>query len=289
MRKQLFRIDFYGASMTILVSGATGTLGRHVVAELLRKGERVRALSRHPEQANLPAGVEVVGGDLTAPDSLSAAFDGVGAVHLLSASGHDHLPLETGAEIVELAGKAGVRRATILAPDQDGTLARAMVGSDLEWTRVWPVDFMANALGWAPAIKAEALVAEPYGGRRTAGAHEGDVAAVIAKVLVEGGHAGREYKITGPQALTPADKVRAIAAATGREVRFQELADDQARELWRGQGWPEEGIDFMLQMWATVPADVAEVTTAVEQITGRPARTFAQWAVEHAAEFADLG
>lgn len=270
--------------MTILVSGATGTIGGHVVGELVRAGERVRALTRDPGGADLPC--EVVGGDLTVADSLD--FAGVTAVHLLSATGADHVPLENGREIVELAVAAGVRRISVLAPDLDGSLAKAVATSGLEWTRVWPIDLMSNALHWAPAINAEGVVREPYGGRRTASAHEADVAAVIARVLVEGGHGGKEYRVTGPEALSPADKVRAIGAAAGREVRFEELTDEQARAMWRGQGWPEEGIAFMLQMWATVPAEVAEVTATVEQVTGRPARTFAQWAAEHASAFAGI-
>lgn len=262
--------------MTILVSGATGTIGGHVVGELVRAGERVRALTRDPAGADLPC--EVVGGDLTVLGSLSEAFVGVTAVHLLSATGADHVPLENGREIVELAVAAGVRRICVLAPDLEGALAAAVAASGLEWTRVWPIDLMSNALHWLPAIRAEGVVREPYGGRRTASVHEGDVAAVIARVLVEGGHSGKGYQVTGPEALSPADKVRAIGAAVGREVRFEELTDEQARAMWRGQGWPEEGIDFMLQMWASVPPEVAEVTATVAQVTGRPARTFAQWA-----------
>lgn len=271
--------------MTILVTGATGTLGRLVVERLLRQGRKVRALTRDPSGANLPREVEVVGGDLTEPRTLAAALDGVRAVHLLGATGHDHAPLRSGAQIMALAAEAGVRRLTVLSEGADGELARAVRASGLEWTFVWPIDLMSNALGWAGAIRSTGEVREPYGRRRTASADEGDVADVVATVLTGGGHAGRRYVVTGPEALTPADKVSAIAAATGRELRFTELTDDQARKQWREEGWPEEGIAFLLDMWATVPETVAQVTSAVEHVVGRPPRTFAQWAAAHADAF----
>lgn len=272
--------------MTILVTGATGTLGRHVVKRLRQAGQTVRALTRTPAEATgLPDDVEVVGGDLTKPQTLAAALDGVSAVHLLGATGHDHAPLHTGLQITAMAAEAGVRRLTVLSVGEGGELEQAVRDSSLEWTFVWPIDFMSNALGWAEVIRHTAEVREPYANRRTASADETDVADVVATVLARGGHAGRSLIVSGPEALTPADKVSAIAAATGREIRFTELTDDQARRQWRLEGWPEEGIDFMLHMWATVPETVARVTSAVEEVVGRPPRTFAQWADAHADAF----
>ncbi|WP_030770011.1 NAD(P)H-binding protein [Streptomyces sp. NRRL F-2664] len=272
--------------MTILVTGATGTLGRHVVERLRRAGQTVRALTRAPAEATgLPDGIEVVGGDLTKPQTLAAALDGVSAVHLLGATGHDHTPLRTGPQIMAMAAEAGVRRLTVLSAGEEGELGQAVRNSGLEWTFIWPIDFMSNALGWSEAIRTAAEVREPYAHRRTASADETDVADVVATVLTGGGHAGRSLLVSGPEALTPIDKVSAIAAATGREIRFTELTDDQARRQWRAEGWPEEGIEFMLHMWATVPETVAEVTSVVEEVVGRPPRTFAQWAAAHADAF----
>lgn len=271
--------------MTILVTGATGTLGRRVVARLLQSGQRVRALTRDPAKADLPDGVEVAGGDLTKPDTLAPALEGVTEMHLLGATGDDHTPLETGAEIMALAAEAGILRITVLSPGEEGALEQAVRDSFLEWTFIWPIDFMANAIGWAASIHEEGEVREPFGGRRTASADEADVADVIATVLVEGGHGGKKYTVTGPEALSPADKVQAIGEALGRNIRFVELTPDQARDQWRSEGWPEEGIEFMLHMWATVPPEVAEVTSAVEQVTGHPPRAFTQWAAEHTDAF----
>ncbi|MFF9066419.1 NAD(P)H-binding protein [Streptomyces sp. NPDC014891] len=275
--------------MTILVTGGTGRLGRHIVERLLLTGQRVRVLTRDAGVARLPTGVEVVEGDLEQPSSLAAALDGVGAVHLLGTTGADHAPLRTGGEILTMAAEAGVRRITVLSPGDGQDLDGAVRGSGLEWTFLWPVDLMANALGWAEAIRTEGRVREPYGDRRTASVHERDVADVVGAILTEGGHAGQSYVLTGPQALSPADKTAVLAAATGREIRFTHLTDGQAREQWRAQGWPEEGIDFMLRMWAAVPTTVADVTSSVERVTGRPPRSFAQWATAHAGTFLSHG
>ncbi|SDM36089.1 SDR family oxidoreductase [Allokutzneria albata] len=272
--------------MTILVTGATGTIGSAVVDELLRAGHRVRALTRNAAAADLPDQVEVVEGDLTEPRSVEVALRGVTALHLLSATGDDHVPLATGPRLVELARQAGVRRVTVLTTGADGPVEQAVRASDLEWTILLPIDVMANALGWAESVRTGGVVREPYGGRLTASVDIADFAAVVATVLVDGGHAGKSYRVTGPEALTPADKVRAIGAAVGRELDFVELTDEQARELWRAEGWPEEGIDFMLTMWATVPPTVGVVTSVVKEVTGRSPRTFAEWAGEHARLFA---
>lgn len=275
--------------MTILVTGGTGNLGRHIVERLLLTGRTVRVLTRDGGVARLPTGVEVVEGDLEQPSSLASALDGVGAMHLLGTTGANHSPLRTGGEILTMAAEAGVRRITVLSPGDGQELDGAVRSSGLEWTFLWPVDLMSNTLGWGDAIRAEGRVREPYGDRRTASVHEVDVADVISTILTAGGHAGRSYVLTGPQALSPADKTAALSAATGREIHFTHLTNRQARELWRAQGWPEEGIDFMLQMWATVPTTVADVTSSVERVTGYPPRSFTQWAAAHAETFRSVG
>lgn len=272
--------------MIILVTGARGTVGRHMVERLRQAGQRVRALTRTPAEATgLPDDVEVAVGDLTKPRTMAAALEGVRAVHLLGATGHDHAPLRTGPQIMAMAADAGVQRLTVLSPGEEGELEQAVRDSGLEWTFIWPIDLMSNALGWAELIRRTAEVCEPYANRRTASVDEADVAAVAATVLARGGYSGRRLVVTGPEALTPAGKVSAIAAAAGREIRFTELTDDQARRHWRAEGWPEEGIEFMLRMWATVPETVARVTSTVEEVVGRPPRTFAQWAAAHADAF----
>ncbi|MEU8385105.1 NAD(P)H-binding protein, partial [Streptosporangium sp. NPDC048865] len=176
--------------MTFLVTGATGKVGRHVVDHLLRAGRRVRALTRDPAGARLPEPVEVVRGDLTDPGTLGPAFEGVEGAHLLTAGGDDYATLRTGPELVRLVEEAGVRRVALLWNGHVGPVEEAFAASGVEWTRLQPVDFMANTLAWAPAIRTEGEVREPFADVPGGLVDEADVGAVATTVLVRGGHAG---------------------------------------------------------------------------------------------------
>nr|BFE78436.1 hypothetical protein GCM10020093_010370 [Planobispora longispora] len=173
--------------MTFLVTGATGTVGRLVVEELLAAGRPVRALTRNPAEAGLPEGVEVVAGDLARLDSLAGVFDGVEAAHLINFAGDDYRPLPDGAGLVKLITEAGVRRVTVLGGRAEGDLEQALAAADVEWTLLEPVEFMSNTLRWwSQTIKTEGVIKEPFGDRLSALVHERDIAAVAATVLAEG-------------------------------------------------------------------------------------------------------
>ncbi|NEB37991.1 NAD(P)H-binding protein [Streptomyces sp. SID14515] len=271
--------------MTILVTGATGTVGRRVVEQLLERGEHVRALTRDPARAEFPAGVDVVRGDLTDPASLEPALDGVTGLHLITFGGGLFAPLETGEEILGLARKAGVRRVSVLHGGGATPMESAVRASGFDWAVVMPVEFMANALEWAPGIRSEGVVREPFVDRLSAMVHESDIGAVAAAALTENGHGGQEYLVTGPQVLTVRDKAAAIGAARGADVGLVELTEEQALESWRGQGMPEDVIAFLIDVYRDTPPEGRTVLDTVEKVTGRPARTFAQWAQEHAEHF----
>ena len=273
--------------MTILVTGATGTVGRALVRALWEGGQSVRALSRDPSTADLPTEVEVAQGDLTDPPSLADALDGVSAVHLIGfdaprgAGGGD--ALTTAPAVVEAAERAGVRRATVLHNGIPGGMDAAMPHSSLEWTVLAPVGFMANALWWAEAIRTEGEVAEPRGDSPGAIVHEADIADVAATALTEGGHGGQSYVITGPEPLTVAEQVSLLAEALGREITFRELSDERAIERWRSWGFDDEAVEFMTSTWENPIGAIP--TDTVQRVTGGPGRTFAQWAAHHAERF----
>lgn len=274
----------------ILVTGATGTVGRQVVAELLARGHAVRALTRDPAKAGLPAEAEVVQGDLTEPDSLVPALQGVTGLHLITFGGAYFAPLETGPRILEAARAAGVRRVTVLHGGGPSLLEDAVRADEgVDWTVLMPVEFMANALEWAEGVVASDEVREPFVSRLSAMVHEGDIGAVAAVALTEEGHGGQEYVITGPEVLTVGDKVAAIAGARGRAVSLVELAEEEAVAQWRAAGHSEEVIGFLLEAYGNTPEIGRTVTDTVEKITGRPARGFTQWAAEHAAAFRAAG
>ncbi|MFC4564533.1 NmrA family NAD(P)-binding protein [Nocardiopsis mangrovi] len=272
--------------MTILVTGATGNVGRPLVERLLADGHRVRALTRSPARAALPAGADVVAGDLADTASLAAAFAGADAVHLIGFDGADHAPLANGAEIADLARRSGVHRVTVLKGEMERTpLEEALEAAGLAPTRLAPVEFMANALEWAEAVRGGGVVREPFPEARSAMVHEADIAAVAAVALAGDGHAGRQYVLTGPEVLTHPDKARIIGEVLGRDVRYAELPRDEAVAGWEQAGFTSEDIAFFLAVRVD-PHEVAyTVLPTVEEVTGAPARIFAQWVRENAGAF----
>lgn len=273
--------------MTVLVTGATGTVGSNVIRQLKRLDPEIaiRALSRSRE-ARLPEGVELAIGDLAEPESLDGAFDGVEAVHFINFAGDQYAPLENAAEVVALAERAGVKRATVLGGRADGELERALGAGSIETTLLHPVEFMSNtAMWWAGPVKAEGVIREPFGDRVSAMIHPADIGAVAAKVLTEGGHGGEAYLLTGPEAVALPDKVRILGEAIGRELEFIELTVGEAESRWARQGMGEDMIAFLIEALGDTPEEGRTVVDTVERIVGRPACTFADWAVENAELF----
>jgi uncharacterized protein YbjT (DUF2867 family) len=138
---------------------------------------------------------------------------------------------------------------------------------------------------WADEIRATGEVHWVYGGAGRSLIHEADIAAVAAKALTEDGHAGRSYDLTGPAVVTQAEQVRLIGTAVGRELRWVELSEEDARARLREMGWPPGFIDGGLAHWKSIVTEPEPVTGEVERLTGTPARSFAQWAREHAGVF----
>ncbi|GAA2785978.1 SDR family oxidoreductase [Saccharopolyspora taberi] len=272
--------------MTVLVSGATGNVGRRLVEQLLAAGHRVRALTRDPSRADLPAGTEVVAGNLADTASLAGAFTGVTAAHLISFGGDDYAPLTNGAQIMELAVEAGVGRVTVLKGEPAKTaLDEAVEASGVQHTYLAPVEFMSNTAEWAESIRQEGVVRDAFAGTPSAMVHDADIASVAATALTSDGHAGKQYWLTGPEALTAPEKVRTISEALGREIRFVELSRDEIVARWREAGFSEEDIGFFVWMRTNPPEEGRTVLPTVEEVTGRPARTYAQWVRENAEVF----
>ncbi|MGP3632626.1 NmrA family NAD(P)-binding protein [Streptomyces sp. 24-1644] len=268
--------------MTTLVTGATGNTGRHVVAELVRRGEHVRALTRSPAAAagTLPAAVELVAGTHTAPEGLDAAFDGVSRLHVTVTAGL----AEAGPELVRRAVDAGVRRITVVWGGGVGPVEKAVADSGVEWTRLEPQEFMSNTLTWVESIRSEGVVREPYD-FPSAIVHEADIGAVAAVALLDDGHAGRAYNLTGPESLTTGERVAILSGATGRDISFVRIAHEQAVDRLVATGVSRADAEYVVGWYAASDAASRTVVDTVEQVIGRPARTFAQWTAEHAKRF----
>ncbi len=269
----------------ILVTGATGTVGCHVVDQLMQLGQPVRALTRNPEKANLPQGAQVVAGDLTNPETLWPALTNVTAMHLINFGGDDYAPLQTGNQIMAMAKQAGVQRVTLLLGSETGAFEQAIEASGLAWTHLQPVEFMAGLLDWAESIRTEGVVRTGFVHRRSAMIHEADIGAVAATVLTQDSHAGKTYTVTGREVLTPTDMVCTISQVLGRDIRLIELSEAQAREQWRQTGFPDDVIEFFVWAHGNTPPEGYTVVPTVEQITGRPPRALAQWVAENRSAF----
>ncbi|MFD0468354.1 SDR family oxidoreductase [Nonomuraea thailandensis] len=221
----------------ILVTGATGNVGRHVVAQLAAAGIDVRAFARRPERVQ--AGVEAVQGDLTAPETLEPALKDVESVFLLWPGMSTGNAAETVSAIARHARRVVYLSAYV--PGGDGTaghygeIEELIRRSGLGWTFLQPGGFATNTLGWADQVR-QGVVRWPYGEASRALIHEKDIAAVAVHVLTSAGHNGGAYAITGPDELTQAEQVRVIGEVVGRAVRWEDLPADEARE-WLLAAW----------------------------------------------------
>ncbi|MGH3759644.1 SDR family oxidoreductase [Actinophytocola sp.] len=281
--------------MTILVTGATGQVGRQVVAQLSAAGERVRAMSRRPFTA--PAGVETVRGDLLEPASLP--FDGVTAMYLFPQP-------RTARAVVEAAVAAGVRRIVTLSSgavsagldtDYQLPVEQAVEASGCEWTHLRPGQFASNTLKlWGPSIRAERVVRYHHPDWRGLPIHEADTAAVGVAALLSPGHHGRAYDLTGPERLSAREQVRAISAALGEDVRFEEVTPGVAGDPQAAGRLGRRERGLLTGFEAYSPSSVPELTAeewdeaikplpTVEEVTGRPPRTYAEWARDHVEDF----
>jgi uncharacterized protein YbjT (DUF2867 family) len=233
--------------MKILVTGATGFVGRNVVKQLLQTGVSVRALTRNPATAGLSPEAEVVQGNLTQPATLAPALEGIDRMYLFPVE-------ETAREMVALAKQAGVRRivdlsaASVTVGLHTNPLEHVVEASGLEWTHVRPGGFMANMLQiWAPSIRAERVVRYPFGDEPMNLIHEADIAAVVVAALLEDGHNGAVYTLTGSASVTVREQVQAISDALGEEVHYEEVSRERARELMKAQGgFAAEAADLKL-------------------------------------------
>lgn len=273
-----------------LVCGATGNVGGELVRTLVSAGEQVRALTRGEGPPPYASPVEVATGDLSQPDSLTAAVRGVSGVFLLS--GYADM-----AGLMSVFAAAGVERVVLLSSGAvvGGDMANAVVrynlvseaavrASEMSWTILRPSGFHANALQWVPQLRAGDTVREAFADVPIAAIDPLDIAAVAAVALTAAGHDSATYRLSGPEPILPADRVRILAQVLGRRLRLVALSNAEAR-LQMSRTLPPDYVDAFFSFFADGTYDDSVVYPTVPQLLGRPARSFEQWANAHADAF----
>jgi uncharacterized protein YbjT (DUF2867 family) len=281
----------------ILVTGATGTVGRALLDELATTGEPVRAMTRRPATADLPGSVEVVGGDLDDPASLEDALRDVDRVFAVSTGPAGPVQDRDLAVAAAKAGASRIVKLSTLSVDDDridDPITRwhragedAVRDSGVAWTFLRPTGFMSNALHWAGTIASHDTVYHPYGDGRVALIDPRDIAAVAATVLTRPGHDGRAYPLCGPEALGPADEVAILSEVLGRPLRYVEVSPEDAHRTMVERGMPPELADAVVAKAATTrEPGVGIPDRELSLLLDTTPRTFRAWVRDHAAAFA---
>lgn len=282
----------------LLITGATGAVGRHLVATLLAGGADVRAVSRHPGTARLPAGVEVVAADPSRPDTLDDALSGVTGLFL-----HPRAVGDAAYELVALARKAGVARVVALSAinvddadaeqpsryrgDRNREAEQAATGSGLSWTSLRASSFAGNtAQAWGGQLRAGDVVRYPYAAFQESLVDERDLAEVAARALTTDDLAGRRLRLTGPESTTHAGLVDIIGTVLDRPLRFDEVEPEVAVRGMVAAGQPEPFVAALMRRYARYARTPQHLPTDdIQQALGRPARTYAGWVADHADAF----
>ncbi|MGW8782908.1 SDR family oxidoreductase [Streptomyces sp. NPDC055796] len=277
----------------IVVTGATGNIGRPLTQELVKAGRQVTAVSRHT--AAVPDGARHMVADLADPAGLRPALAGAKALFLLL-SGDLHATGAGPADIIGEAAAGGVRKVVLLSTQGVVTrpfgptriamraLEEALRESGLEWAVLRPGGFASNALWWAESVRAQGVVAAPFGDVGVPIIDPADIAAVAAACLLDDRHTHGVYELTGPEVITPREQTEAIAAALGAPVRFHELTRDEARAAMT-RNMPAELADDTLDILGSPSPAELRVSPDVQRVLGRAPRPFSAWATRNAAAF----
>jgi uncharacterized protein YbjT (DUF2867 family) len=277
----------------IVVTGGTGNVGGPLTRVLAETGEQVTTVSRHA--ATAPEGGRHVVADLTEPASLEAVLTGADAMFLLL-SGDMHAAGASPAETVRQAAAHGVRRVVLLSSQGVATrphgvtriavraVEDALRESNLDWAILRPGGFASNALGWAESVRAQRVVAAPFGDIGVPIVDPTDIAEVAAACLLDDRHVGGVYELTGPDVITPRQQAEVISAALGSPVRFRDLTRAEAKAVMVQHVPPELADDTLDILSSPSPAEL-RISPDVQQVLGRAPRSFADWTASNIAAF----
>jgi uncharacterized protein YbjT (DUF2867 family) len=282
-------------SETILVTGATGTIGRDVTRQLAGKSATVRAGVRDPGKARKQFGADValVPFDFENAHSVDEALKGVTKVFLLPPLMPNQV--EAANALVDAAKRAGVRhivKLSVIGVDTESfTLGkwhaaqeRHIRESGLAYTLLRPNSFMQNFINHFPPR--DGVIYLPWGNGRASFVDTRDIAAVTAEALTASGHEGKIYTLTGPAALGIAEVAKILSETAGREINYVDVPESAARDGMLQAGLPQWQVDAVMELHAINKQNLwSTVTPDIEKVIGKPPTEFAQFARDHAEKF----
>jgi uncharacterized protein YbjT (DUF2867 family) len=279
---------------TIAVLGATGNVGRQVVAQLLEAGQRVRVVTRDERKiADWGSRVERVVGEIGDHATIARALDGV---RKLFAFSFLDAPPEVDQRIIQHASRCGVRhvvKLSTIGASSDigiGKLHREreqwIERSGLSFTFLRPGFFMSNALRWTATVKEQGRVFTPVPDGLTAPISARDVAEVARLALLSPGQEGKIYELTGGELLSAREQVKILSQVLERPIECVEIPVERVLENQRKAGQPAWLLESVGRLWADVGAGRGGFRTeTLSALTGHAPERFEAWCREHRAAF----
>lgn len=283
--------------MTVLVTGSRGRIGSGLAGLLHDRGLAVRAASGRPEELDLPPDVQTVRCVLSDPETFPAALTGIESVFLYAepsciaefiaearAAGVKHIALLSSSAVLDPDAADNPIAASHLAVER--ALESAASDGSFEVTYLQPGAFATNALSWSREVRSTGTVTLPHPQSYTDPLHETDLAEAALAVLTEPSLRGSAYLLTGPESLTFTEQIAILARAAEREITVTAIPPAEWKDSVSGF-IPAPFADALLDYWSSHVGSPVPVTRTVEELTGHPARTFADWARDHADSFRD--
>jgi uncharacterized protein YbjT (DUF2867 family) len=281
----------------ILVTGASGTVGKAVLNEVAMSGAKHKAMYRSPDEAaKAPAGTQTVIADFAKKETLAAALRDVDRMHLVCSPIPDLVQLES--NMIEACVAAGVKHIVLNSALGAGDYAKSfpswhrkvedkLKSTGISFTILRPNSFHQNVVTYfAPSIRAQGVFYSSMGNARTSYLDVRDIAAVAAKALAGGEHRGKTYELNGPEALTYAELAEKISKHTGRAVQYVDIPAQAQRKAMLDQGMPAWQVDALLDLQEYYTSGSGgTVDQLLPKLLGRPPITMDRFLAEFAGEF----
>jgi uncharacterized protein YbjT (DUF2867 family) len=275
----------------ILVTGATGNIGKFLVDKLVEDGHSVKAFTRNPEKANLNGNIEICKGDLTNKDEILQALTGVDKAFLLLAN----IPADP---FIEVASQIGLKHLVFLSSysvdinwkSKNNFIAKhhaevesKIKSSGIPYTFLRPAGFMTTVYQWLGSIKTQGIAFLPYPDVSHSVIHSKDIALSAAEVLKNNSHIGKSYFLSGPELMTPREMVKQISDVIGKELSVVQPERQQTINMM-SHNLPISIIESIIELLESSPK-IIELSDNVRRLTHTRGITFKTWIEENKVFF----